>query len=176
MPTWRRFRVTVEASGGFLNMMRTSEELPRHNSTSTNIVFSAVQPKQPQSADCALERNDHTVIMALRCLVTFFPNVQSKGSLSQEQQEEGKRGPKDQPEDGLLPRVPQWTWMETKNGYYEYEIHFSTQSAMVANDRIGILATVVALGLKRLPAIVHHSGLEWRTENKRTSVHERRCH
>ncbi|KAG6370644.1 hypothetical protein JVT61DRAFT_11279 [Boletus reticuloceps] len=54
-----------------------------------------------------------------------------------------------------------------RNGNYEYEIHFSTQSAMVANDRIGILATVVALGLRQLPAIVHHSGLDLRTENKR---------
>ncbi|KAF8436624.1 CHAT domain-containing protein [Boletus edulis BED1] len=37
-----------------------------------------------------------------------------------------------------------------------------------------IRATGVALGLRRLPAgfytIVHHSGLEWRTENKRSSV------
>ena len=32
----------------------------------------------------------------------------------------------------------------------------------------------MALGLRRLPAgfhvVVHHSGLEWRTENKRSSV------
>ncbi|KAF8125437.1 TPR-like protein [Boletus edulis] len=37
-----------------------------------------------------------------------------------------------------------------------------------------IRATGVALGLRRLPAgfyiVVHHSGLEWRTENKRSSV------
>ena len=39
---------------------------------------------------------------------------------------------------------------------------------------IGIRATDVALGLRRLPsgfhAVVHHSGLIWRTENKRSSV------
>ena len=44
----------------------------------------------------------------------------------------------------------------------------------IANDKIGIKATDVACGLRRLPAgfyiAVHHSGLEWRTENKRSSV------
>ena len=41
---------------------------------------------------------------------------------------------------------------------------------------IGIRATDVALGLKRLPAgfhtVVHYSGLKWRTENKRSSVND----
>ena len=46
----------------------------------------------------------------------------------------------------------------------------------IANVKVGIRATDVALGLRRIPAgfytIVHHSasGLEWRTENKRSSV------
>jgi hypothetical protein len=41
---------------------------------------------------------------------------------------------------------------------------------------VGIRATDVALGFRRLPsafyAVVHHSGLEWRTENKPTSANE----
>ena len=41
---------------------------------------------------------------------------------------------------------------------------------------IGIRATDVALGLRRLPsgfhAVVHHSGLKWRSENKRSSVND----
>jgi hypothetical protein len=41
---------------------------------------------------------------------------------------------------------------------------------------VGIRADDVALGLRRVPsgfyAVVHHSGLEWRTENKRTSVND----
>jgi len=56
----------------------------------------------------------------------------------------------------------------------EYEVHFSTRLAKIANDRVGIRATDVALGLRRLPAgfytVVHHSGLEWKTEVKRSSV------
>ena len=44
----------------------------------------------------------------------------------------------------------------------------------IANDKIGIRVTDVALGLRRLPSgfytVVHHSCLEWRTENKRSSV------
>ncbi|KAG6371186.1 hypothetical protein JVT61DRAFT_9808 [Boletus reticuloceps] len=43
-----------------------------------------------------------------------------------------------------------------------------------ANVKIDIRATNVALGLRRLPAgfytVVHHSGLEWRTENMPSSV------
>ena len=44
----------------------------------------------------------------------------------------------------------------------------------MTNDNVGIRVTDVALGLGRLPsgfyAVVHHSGLEWRTENKRSSI------
>ena len=46
--------------------------------------------------------------------------------------------------------------------------------AKIANDTVGIKAADIALGLGRLPAgfysVVHHSGLEWRTENKHSSV------
>ena len=41
---------------------------------------------------------------------------------------------------------------------------------------VGVRATDIALGLRRLPAgfhtVVHHSGLEWRTENKPSSVND----
>lgn len=63
---------------------------------------------------------------------------------------------------------------EQRNGYYECEIHFSTQFTKGANDKAGIQAADVILGLRRVPAgfyaVVHHGGLEWRTENKRLSV------
>ncbi|KAI9569442.1 CHAT domain-containing protein [Boletus coccyginus] len=46
--------------------------------------------------------------------------------------------------------------------------------AEITNVKVGIRATDVTLGLRRVPAgfytIVHHSGFEWRTENKRSSV------
>ena len=46
----------------------------------------------------------------------------------------------------------------------------------IANNSTAIRATDVTLGLRRLPAgfniAVHHSGLEWRTENKISSVNE----
>ena len=42
------------------------------------------------------------------------------------------------------------------------------------NNNIGIRATDVALGLRGIPAgfyvAIHHSGFEWRTENKPSSV------
>ena len=61
-------------------------------------------------------------------------------------------------------------------GYHEYETHFSTRLAKIANDEAGIRATDVTLGLRRLPTdfhtVVHHSGLEWRTENKPSSVND----
>ena len=60
--------------------------------------------------------------------------------------------------------------------YNEYETHFSTQFARVANDKVAIRARDVVLGLGRVPAgfhtVVHHSGLEWRTENKPSSVND----
>jgi hypothetical protein len=41
---------------------------------------------------------------------------------------------------------------------------------------VGIRVTDVALGLRRLPSgfhtVVHHSSLEWRTENKPSSVND----
>lgn len=50
------------------------------------------------------------------------------------------------------------------------------QIAKIANDKSGIRATDVALGLRRIPAgfytVVHHSGLEWPTEIKRPSVND----
>ena len=63
---------------------------------------------------------------------------------------------------------------ERRAGSYEYEPHFSTQFPKIADDKVDIRATDVALGLGRVPAgfytMVHHSGLEWRTENKPSSV------
>ena len=48
------------------------------------------------------------------------------------------------------------------------------QLANNINNNIGIRATDVALGLRRIPAgfyaAIHHSGLEWRTGNKPSSV------
>ena len=48
--------------------------------------------------------------------------------------------------------------------------------AKMANDKVGIQATDVALGLRRVPSgfytMVHHSGLEWSTENKPSSVND----
>jgi hypothetical protein len=65
---------------------------------------------------------------------------------------------------------------ERRVGYCEYETHLSTQFAQIANDKVAIRATDVALGLRRVPSgfhtIVHHSGLEWRTENKRSSAND----
>ena len=64
---------------------------------------------------------------------------------------------------------------ERGTGCYKYETHFSTVSE-IANDDVGIRATNVALGLRRLPsgfyAVLHHSGLEWRTENKPSSAND----
>lgn len=44
----------------------------------------------------------------------------------------------------------------------------------IANDKVGIRAADVAVGLRRIPAgfyiAVQHSGREWRTENKSVSV------
>ena len=46
----------------------------------------------------------------------------------------------------------------------------------IADDKVGIRATDVALGLRRVPAgfytVVNHSGLEWKTENKPSSVND----
>ena len=44
----------------------------------------------------------------------------------------------------------------------------------IMNDKVGIRATDIAVGLRRLPAgfyiAIQHSGYEWRTENKAVSV------
>ena len=65
---------------------------------------------------------------------------------------------------------------ERRTGYHEYVTHVSTQIANIANDKAGIRATDVALGLRRVPAgfytVVNHSGLEWETENKPPSVND----
>jgi hypothetical protein len=65
---------------------------------------------------------------------------------------------------------------ERRTGYHEYETHFSAQLAKISNDEVGLRATDVALGLRRLPSgfhtVVHHGGLEWRTENKPPSVND----
>ena len=48
--------------------------------------------------------------------------------------------------------------------------------AKIANEKVGIRATDVTVGLRRVPAgfytVVHHSGLEWKTENKPSSVND----
>ena len=48
------------------------------------------------------------------------------------------------------------------------------QFANNINNNVGIRATDVTLGLQGIPAgfyvAIHHSGLEWRTENKPLSV------
>ena len=60
-------------------------------------------------------------------------------------------------------------------GYYECEIiSLHHLHARLLNVKIAIRANYVALGLGRIPAgfyaVVHHNDLEWRTENKRSSV------
>ena len=64
---------------------------------------------------------------------------------------------------------------EQTSGYYEYQT-FSTPFAEIVNDKVGIRATDVALGLRRVPSgfhtVVHYNGLEWRTENKPSSTND----
>ena len=70
----------------------------------------------------------------------------------------------------LFPRVSNPRGRERRNNSYEYEIYSSTQLTKIANDKVGIRAADVAVGLRRIPAgfyaAVQHSGREWRTENK----------
>ena len=65
---------------------------------------------------------------------------------------------------------------ERRTGYHEYVTHVSARVAKIANEKVGIRATDVALGLRRIPAgfytVVNHSGLEWKTENKPSSVND----
>ena len=50
----------------------------------------------------------------------------------------------------------------------------STIFTKISNDKVGIQAADVAVGLRRIPAgfyaAVQHSGREWRTESKPISV------
>ncbi|KAG6371210.1 hypothetical protein JVT61DRAFT_9834 [Boletus reticuloceps] len=77
-------------------------------------------------------------------------------SSAQQQEEEGNHAPGDQPQDGSLSSPSSVT--------------HENEEIVITNIR----AKGPALGLRRLPAgfytVVHHSGLEWRTENKRSSV------
>ena len=61
-----------------------------------------------------------------------------------------------------------------RDGHDVYETRFSTLFAKMANDDVGVRATDLALGLRRIHAgfytVVQHSSLEWRTENVRSSV------
>ena len=54
--------------------------------------------------------------------------------------------------------------------------HISLPSAKIAHDKVGIRATDIALGLRRIPSgfhtMVYHSGLKWRTKNKCSSVND----
>ena len=74
----------------------------------------------------------------------------------------------------LFPSLCNAYCRERRAGYYEYATHFSTQFTKIIDDKVVIRATDVAVGLRRVPSgfhtVVHHSGLEWRTENKRSSV------
>ncbi|KAG6373193.1 hypothetical protein JVT61DRAFT_6813 [Boletus reticuloceps] len=116
---------------------------------------------------------------------------------AQEQEKEGKAGHGDEPQDG--PSVPASAQAGDKekpgpedepqdvpsSSIYVVENErivitsmkfIPSRSTKVADDREGIRATDVALGLRRLPAVfytaVHHSGLEWRTENKHSFVND----
>ncbi|KAF8433234.1 CHAT domain-containing protein [Boletus edulis BED1] len=79
----------------------------------------------------------------------------SSPSSAQQQEEEGNHAPGDQPQDGSSP---------SSSGEDKEMVITSIQ------------AKEPALGLRRLPAgfytVVRHSGHEWRTENKRSSVND----
>ncbi|KAF8433240.1 CHAT domain-containing protein [Boletus edulis BED1] len=79
----------------------------------------------------------------------------SSPSSAQQQEEEGNHAPGDQPQDGSSP---------SSSGEDKEMVITSIQ------------AKEPALGLRRLPAgfytVVRHSGNEWRTENKRSSVND----
>ncbi|KAF8132474.1 CHAT domain-containing protein [Boletus edulis] len=99
----------------------------------------------------------------------FFP------SSEQQQDEEGDHAPGDQPQDGSSSSSSSVTHMgEDKEIVITSARLISPQSRKHANDQVDIQVKGPALGLRRLPAgfytMVHHSGHEWRTENKRSSV------
>ena len=64
--------------------------------------------------------------------------------------------------------------MRTRKRLSQVRTSFLYTAAKIANGKLGIRAADVVLGLERLPAgfyiVVQHSGLEWRTENKHSSV------
>ncbi|KAG6371295.1 TPR-like protein [Boletus reticuloceps] len=86
------------------------------------------------------------------------PDDPSFPSSAQQQEEEGNHAPGDQPQDGSSSSSSAVT-------------HTGEDEEIVITD---IQVKEPALGLRRLPAgfytVVHHSGHEWRTENKRSSV------
>ena len=53
-------------------------------------------------------------------------------------------------------------------------MYSSTRFANIVNDKVGIRAADIAVGLRRTPAgfytAVQHTGCEWRTENVPVSV------
>ncbi|KAF8436638.1 CHAT domain-containing protein [Boletus edulis BED1] len=79
-------------------------------------------------------------------------------SSAQQQEQEGNHAPGDQPQDGSSSSPSPVT-------------HIGEDEEIVI---MNIRAKRPALGIRRLPAgfytVVHHSGLEWRTENKRSSA------
>ncbi|KAF8119907.1 CHAT domain-containing protein [Boletus edulis] len=97
---------------------------------------------------------------------------------SQEQEKEEKAGHGDELQDQpSVPASAQAGDKEKPGPEDEPQDVPSSSTHMVENEQIvitSIRATDVALGLRRLPAgfytAVHHSGLEWRTENKRSFV------
>ncbi|KAG6373234.1 TPR-like protein [Boletus reticuloceps] len=97
---------------------------------------------------------------------------------AQEQGEEKRPGHGDQLQDGLsVPGSAQEQDKETPGPADEPQDRPSDSTPAVENKQFiitSIRATDVALGLRRLPVgfytAVHHSGLEWRTENKRSFV------
>ncbi|KAG6376747.1 hypothetical protein JVT61DRAFT_1766 [Boletus reticuloceps] len=99
----------------------------------------------------------------------------SSPSSAQQQEEEGKHAPGDQPQDGSSSSSGSVTHIgEDKEMAITSARVISLHSRKHTNDKVDIQAKEPALGLRRLPAgfytVVRHSGHEWRTENKRSSV------
>ena len=73
-----------------------------------------------------------------------------------------------------LPQAPQRTQRRTRKQLSHVRKSFLCTVVNITNDKAGLRAENVALGLGRIPAgfyvVVQHSGLEWRTENKHSLV------
>ncbi|KAG6369820.1 hypothetical protein JVT61DRAFT_13534 [Boletus reticuloceps] len=93
-----------------------------------------------------------------------------------EQVEEENPAPWDQPQDETSLSRPVVHIDENEEIVITSAQLIYLHSRKFANDKVDIRAADAALGLRRLPAwfylVVHYSSLEWRTENKRSSVSE----